>query len=147
MSLTVYTSHKEVRDKKIKYIRINDIFFNSFTELTDSKITRIILSTIDKAEHNSKLTFIGRSSDLGALNKNFLSTGSKTLLNIVSHKDICFDVSECGNNALCLLPLIREGYIYWANPVAAYSGDGDCDILYNGKRYTDFYKFLERFGE
>lgn len=84
---------------------------------------------------------------MGALNKSMLSTGAKTLLNIVTHQDKCFNVCECGNNALCLLPLIKDGSIYWEVSAVAYTGDGFCDISYNGKIYTDFYKFLESVGE
>ena len=84
-----------------------------------------------------------RTKELGALNKNMLSTGTKTLLNIIQHPDKCFSVCECGNNALSLLPLITEGSIYWSIPVVAYNGDSACDIICNGKEYKDFYEFLE----
>lgn len=144
--LTIYTDLAELNKEGKKLIRVNDLFFNMETNLEDSEIVRRILKTIDKAEYNSDLTFIGRTKSLGALNKNMLSTGTKTLLNILKHPDKCFDVCECGNNALSLLPLIKEGNVYWECPAVSYSGNGECDIYYNGKHFNDFYSFLESVG-
>ncbi|MDE7307768.1 MAG: DUF4869 domain-containing protein [Lachnospiraceae bacterium] len=61
---------------------------------------------IDKAEYTTSLTFLERTNILGNLNKSMLSTETKTLLNIINHPDICFNVAECGNNALQFLPKI-----------------------------------------
>ncbi len=143
MALVVYTDKKDIENSGKDLVMINDLFFNYDTVLEDSELVRFILSTIDKASYNSSLTFIGRTKELGALNKNMLSTGTKTLLNIIQHPDKCFSVCECGNNALSLLPLITEGSIYWSIPVVAYNGDSACDIICNGKEYKDFYEFLE----
>lgn len=141
--LTVYTNKQQIANDGKKLIRVNDLFFNTETNLSNTEITKKILKTIDKAEYNSEFTFIGRTKALGALNKNMLSTGTKTLLNILEHPDLCFDVCECSNNALCMLPLIREGNIYWRYPAAAYSADIECDILYNGEHFSSFDAFLE----
>ena len=143
MSLIVYTS----LDKQNipKYIIYNDYFFNTETNLSNTELVNKILAEIDEATFNSELTFIGRTKEMGALNKKHLSSGAKTLINIISHPDKCFNVLECGGNALNLLPLITEGQIYWEYPVAAYDGDGKCDIIHNGIHYTDFYEFLNSF--
>lgn len=147
MSLVVYMNKENiVRDGK-KLIMVNDLFFDSETNLKDIEIVRKILNIIDKAKYNSELTFIGRTEGLGALNKSMLSTGTKTLLNVLSHPDYCFSVCECSNNALSLLPLITEGSIYWRVPAVAYSGNPDCDIICDGVKYNDFYKFLESVGD
>lgn len=45
-------------------------------------------------------TFYGRTANYGSLRKDYLSSGTKTLLNIISHPDKCFDVCECGGNVL-----------------------------------------------
>lgn len=145
--LKIYTSIEDVQKDNKELIRINDSFFNSETSIIDSLLVRDILTLIDKAEYNSDLTFIGRTKKLGALNKNMLSTGTKTLLNILSFPDICFDVCECGDNALSFLPKIREGNILWELPIAIYQGEPACDIECNGQHFTNFYKFLESVGE
>ena len=147
MALTIYTDIKDIEKVGKDLILINDLFFDSDTNLNDSELTDKILITIDKASYNSELTFIGRTKELGALNKNMLSTGTKTLLNIIHHPDKCFSVCECGNNVLSLLPLITDGCLYWSIPVVTYEGDPTCDIVCNGKRYNNFYEFLESVGD
>lgn len=44
--------------------------------------------------YNSPATFIGRDPSLGALYKQHLSTGTKTLLNVLNHPDKCFDTMQ-----------------------------------------------------
>lgn len=143
--LNVYTDLAELGDTIL--IRVNDMFFDTETNLSDNDIVRKIMKTIDKADYNSNLTFVGRTKKLGALNKSMLSTGTKTLLNILEHPDICFDLCECGNNALSLLPLIRQGNVYWEYPAVAYDGDADCDICCRGRHFSNFYDFLESVGD
>lgn len=144
MSLRVFTNLNDLKDSGIKFVRVNDLFFNSETVLNNNVIVSTILDKIDKAKYNSEFTFLGRNSKVdGALNKSMLSTGSKTLLNILEHPDICFDVCECGDNALSLLPMITNGNIYWNMPVVAFNGESKCDIICNDKHYNDFYDFLE----
>jgi hypothetical protein len=138
MSLKIYTN---IDDIPTRYIKGNDDFFGA-TLLDDSEFTSFVLWTIEKAKYNSPFTFISRNEALGALNKECLSTGTKTLLNIVAHPDVCFDVCQCGSNALELLPLIHEGNVYWRMPLLMYQGNPTCDILWNKRHYDDFYKFL-----
>lgn len=147
MALYIYTNKEDIDKSGKDLITINDLFFDSETTLKDCKIVKTILLTIDRAKYNSDLTFIGRTKELGALNKSMLSTGTKTLLNVLQHPDKCFDVCECGNNVLSLLPLITEGSIYWSISTVAYTGKPECDIVCNGKEYKDFYKFLESVGD
>lgn len=143
MALKVYTNREDVKKAGLDLIDINDSYFDIETSLVDSSLTNKILETIDKAKYNSPLTFIGRTKELGALNKSNLSTGSKTLLNIVSSPSKCFNVCECGDNALSLLPLIKDGNIFWEFPIVAYDGSPECDIICNSVSYNNFYDFLE----
>lgn len=146
MSLVIYTNVDDVESSGKELIKFNDMFFDIETNLEDTEFTRKVLDAIDKASYNSPFTFTGRTEGLGTLNKNMLSTGAKTLLNIVAHPQKCFDVCECGDNVLSLLPLIPDGSIYWETPVVV-CNDIKCDILCNGKRYTDFYDSLESVGK
>ena len=97
---------------------------------------------VDMAKYNSDLTFIGRTKELGALNKSMLSTGTKTLLNIIAYPNRCFNVVECGSNAPQFIPRITEGYILWELPVTVCRDRPKCDIDYRGRHYTDFLEFL-----
>lgn len=105
MSLQVYNK----TDPPISVIVDNDTYFDGHTELDSGDMCAGILKVIDKAVYNSPATFIGRDPSLGALYKQHLSTGTKTLLNISQHRDLCFDTIECGNNALTLLMGFTEG--------------------------------------
>lgn len=142
MSLHVYT---ELTGKPtdIQFIDYNDIFFNSVA-LKDDAITRTILEVIDKAKYNSANTIIGRDPTLGALNKNCLSTGCKTLLNILYNPDKCFDLIECGTNVLELLPIIKNGNVYWRYPIVYFCNydDVECDIETDNKHFDSFRDFL-----
>lgn len=142
MSLNIYTSKSEI-PSEIEYIDYNDLFFESI-EIQDTPLNREILQKIDKATYNSTETFIGRDQKLGALNKEHLSTGCKTLLNIVSTPEKCFDVSECGQNVLQLLYCIKNGNIYWKIPnIVCFSENKECDITIDNKNFKDFYEFIQ----
>ena len=71
-----------------------------------------------------------------------LSTGTKTILNILSNPSDCFDLSECGDNVLKFLPRVTDGSVIWDVPCLVYCGKPDCNIEYRGKIYKDFYEFL-----
>ena len=141
MSLRIYTNRKEI-PKEIDIIDYNDKFFDG-TTLKDDKLSKYIMNKIDKAQYSSEHTFIGRDETLGKLNKNHLSTGCKTLLNIVGNPDKCFDIVECGQNALSLLHLIKNGNVLWRNPILHFVGNAECDILIDDKHFTDFRSFLK----
>lgn len=142
MSLKIYMAKSDIPEE-VRLIEINDTFFDVMTSLSDTPLVRKILSEIDNAQYASPLTFVGRNPEWGQLNKSMLSTGAKTLLNIIGHPDKCFNVCECGNNALQLIPEIKAGNIYWQDPIVAYAGDGECDIVLHGKHYTDFFELLQ----
>lgn len=141
MSLKVYTNREQI-PVGTEYVNYNDKFFQSIL-LQNTDKTKVILSKIDEAQYNSDLTFIGRDKELGALNKENLSTGCKTLLNILSNPEICFDVVECGPNALELLCLVDNGCILWENPILHLIGNKTCDIETGGLRFYDFKSFLK----
>lgn len=139
MSLRIYTKISDIPDG-LDVIDYNDKFFAGII-LKDDEVSKQILKEIDQANYNSKNTFIGRDKSLGALNKSFLSTGCKTLLNIISKPEFCFNVIECGQNALKLLAKIHDGNIFWKNPVLFLTEDEPCDIIISNNRFTKFMDF------
>lgn len=141
MSLKVYARREDV-PAGMKVVDVSDIFFDSY-ELKEDALTSKILMDIDKAIYSSPTTFIGRDEELGSLNKSFLSTGCKTLLNIAYHPDICFNVQLCGQNVLDLLYLIRNGNVLWEHPVLFSLDDSlECDIEMEGRKFYDFEEFI-----
>ncbi len=143
MSLHVYDSPVQL-PPYMEYIRYNDAFFNLNTKLYNDELTTSILASIDRASYVSPETFIGRNKTWGSLFKDNLSTGTKTLLNILQYPEKCFDVLECGNNALCFLRYIHTGNVIW-NCITMSPEDDveDCDIIYRGQHFTNIFDFLE----
>lgn len=140
MSLAVFTDKSKI-PKDIKFVNYNDIFFGEVL-LNETELVKTVLEKVDRAIYHSPTSFIGRDKDLGALHKSYLSTGCKTLLNIISNPNICFDVCECGPNALTLLSYIKNGYVYWHNPALQVLETYECDIKVDNITFTDFEEFV-----
>ena len=88
MSLKVY----ERGTQPVNTIVSNDAFFNSRTSLDNTEKVRELLLKIDDAVWLSPETFLcNKHKEWGGIFKNNLSTGMKTVLNIIAYKDVCFD--------------------------------------------------------
>ena len=140
--LTIYTQRSDI-PSSLRFVNNNDVYFAARTKLQDTPVISTILSEIDGAIRLSDVTFSGKFEGNISLNKSFLSTGTKTLLNILQHSDTCFDVLECGDNAKALLGLISlnvsQAYVLWERNTIPYVLDKyiSCDIMRNGVHYTD----------
>ena len=144
MSLNIYRTKEELRKNGIECEMSNDLFFNKNTFINNNDFVKTILRKIDKADYYSDTMFVGRTKDWGNINKNHLSTGTKTLLNILSYPEKCFSLEECGSNALDFVPKIKEGNVLWECIVLFPEDDDEsCDIKYKGKKYTNIYDFLD----
>ena len=62
-----------------------------------------------------------------------LSTGCKTVLNILNFPNICFYVNECGKNALTEILKLREGKIYMREFCTADNFQNDIKVIYNNQ--------------
>jgi hypothetical protein len=127
----------------MRYIKCNDAFFDEDGIIGDDLFCKDIIKDIDGAEYVDNYMFKGRFDKFGNLDKIHLSTGAKTALNIYQNPNICFDVCECGNNALCKILKIKEGNILWETPVALFRGDPDCDINFKDVNYKSIFEFLK----
>ena len=79
------------------------------------------------------------------MDKDFLSTGVKTLLNILKYPKRCFDLCECGNNVLLELRNITEGKVLLKGVILLVEeeDDGICDICMGGRHYSRFSDFVQ----
>lgn len=137
MSLNIYTRERDI-PKSVPFILANDAVFSG--RLGDDALTRRILKEIDGAERLDEQLIRGKAGNLTSADH--ISTGAKTLLNIYTQPQRCFTVAECGNNALCMLPLITAGHVFWQVPVALCDHDIPCDIMYRHRRFKSFWSFL-----
>lgn len=142
MCLNVYRDRSSV-PSGMQIVDVNDSYFNAYTKLDDSPLEREILQEIDEAEYGSSVTFVGRDKKLGKLNKSFLSTGTKTIINILDNPDVCFNVCECGDNVLKFLPRINNGNVLWKRPFLVVEQNIPCNIQIEGKSFNDLCSFLQ----
>lgn len=115
--ITVYKIKTIPKDMDL--IILNDVFFNKYTvEKLDKKAEEII-KRIDQSQLVNKYTIKSRF-DGGILNIDKLSTGCKTVLNIIYNTDKVFDIRECGENALDVIYTLEEGNITCDYPLISF---------------------------
>lgn len=108
--IDIYTEKKESKD----WILQNDLYFNLNTgneEMSENEIK--LIQQVDEA----KLTpdkHIETKYGLGTIRN--LSSGCKTLLNIVKHPDKVVCVEECGPNVLKFIFAMDDIKIYMSRP-------------------------------
>lgn len=91
-TIELYTDIKLIPDMS-RYVKDNEAFFNKNKVIWDD-IAQQIISFIDRGKYNDEYTFLDRWGV--KLYNSFLSTGSKTLLNIHSHPEYVYDFREAG---------------------------------------------------
>lgn len=147
MSLIIYTSRSEI-PSDLRIIDNNDRYFDGRSIIPDSPLVAHILKDIDGATRASDLAFYGKFLENVALDRSMLCTGTKTLLNILQHPDRCFNVIECGDNALAYLSKITDGFILWeVCSMPWLEGNDNCDIIIpadGDKHYTSFNRVIDR---
>ena len=124
----------------------NDAFFDCYCwQLKDTNEVHDVIKAIDK-----KRCFAGRlvagvdeepieldgEKVLLALPVTFLSTGCKTVLNVIMFPETIFSVAECGENALREILKLKEGNIYL--PYGRYVGtfDNSIEVIMGSKHHV-----------
>ena len=138
MSLNLYTSIEDV-PKDLKLVDYNDALFGIHTPRNNSEFEKIALRDIDKATYVSSDVFLGRTKSIGGLYRDSLSTGCKTVLNVEKNPvGYCFDLLECGQNALNTLKYLNKGSVLLKSKILLPRGnDLSCDINYKGIHYNN----------
>lgn len=108
--ITIFKNKKDIPQDK-EYIELNDIFFNQNTATKLDNRAAKYIQMIDGSELISKYKIRSRFEDI-TLNTDQLSTGCKTVLNVLYFPNKVFCLKECGNNALEILYGFEEGYVY-----------------------------------
>lgn len=133
--LDIYTKKKDSKD----WILQNDLYFNLNTgneEMSQNEIN--LIQQVDEA----KLTpdkHIETKYGIGTIRN--LSSGCKTLLNIVKHPDKVVCVEECGPNVLEIIFIMDNIKIYMSRPALVDIPDdvqirfNDSDIVIGSKGY------------
>lgn len=109
------------KKKKIPYevILLNDMYFNKYTVNQLDDRAKGIVASIDDSELIDNYTMKSRF-DHALLNTDKLSSGCKTVLNILYNPDKVFDLRECGENALDLIYSLETGMVYCEYPMISF---------------------------
>lgn len=140
MSLNLYIRR---RDVPVPLEDLNDLFFDS-TLLENDDFTKLVLKRVDRCE------FVSESSVFSDVFKlqvpvSMLSVECKTILNVHYNQDLCFNVVECGNEALLCLFKLTDGNVYCRYPVVCVADDEDdkCDIMCLGMHFVSLMDMVE----
>lgn len=107
--ITIFKSRQDI-PQDMEYIELNDLFFNQNTVSSIDDQAEKIVERIDDAKLISKYKISSKFNDV-TLDIDRLSTGCKTVLNVLYYPDKVFCLKECGNNALEILYNLKEGYV------------------------------------
>ena len=122
--IDIYTEKRDSKD----WILQNDLYFNLNT--SNEEMSQKEIDLIQQVD-NAKLTpdkHIETKYGLGTIRN--LSSGCKTLLNIVKHPDKVVCVEECGPNVLKIIFAMNNIRIYMSRPTLTEIPD-DAQIRFN----------------
>jgi len=122
--IDIYTEKRDSKD----WILQNDLYFNLNT--SNEEMSQKEIDLIQQVD-NAKLTpdkHIETKYGLGTIRN--LSSGCKTLLNIVKHPNKVVCVEECGPNVLKIIFAMNNIRIYMSRPTLTEIPD-DAEIRFN----------------
>lgn len=108
--ITIFKNKKDIPDDK-EYIELNDVFFNQNTVLKLDDRANVIVEKIDDSRLIGKYKIESKFNGV-TLDVDCLSTGCKTVLNVLYFPNKVFCLKECGDNALEVLYALEEGAVY-----------------------------------
>jgi hypothetical protein len=110
------------KKKNIPYelILLNDIYFNKYTVERLDSYAKDVVASIDSSELIDNYTMKARF-DGTVMNTDKLSSGCKTVLNIMYNTDKVFDLRECGENALDMIYSLDDGNVYCEYPMISFA--------------------------
>ncbi|MCD7726428.1 MAG: DUF4869 domain-containing protein [Clostridiales bacterium] len=113
--IRVYKNRNDIPED-MEYIQLNDIYFNETTcDMLDER-AKDIIRKIDSSELISKYKIRTRFGD-DILNIDKISSGCKTVLNVLYNPDKAFWLLDCGENALEVLMGIEKGNVFSETPM------------------------------
>jgi hypothetical protein len=119
--ISIYKSKSDIpQDKEL--VLLNDVFFNKITADKIDDGANSIIYEIDGATRVGKYLIKSKFNGV-TLDIDKLSTGCKTVLNVLYNIDKVFSMSECGDNALDILYSMEKGNVYCSFPTISFSMD------------------------
>lgn len=116
------------------------MFFDLNTILENLPLVKEFMYSIDGAKYLDEEGFISNKGV--TLSRVCLSTGCKTVLNILLNPDRCFDTLGCGSNAMFECLKVQNGIILWRGDFYKSEYEATCDILYRGRNLHSIRDFI-----
>ena len=139
--ITIFKNKKDIPSDK-EYVELNDVFFNQNTvQRLDEKAEEII-EKIDNSKLIGKYKIQSRFNAV-ILDVDCLSTGCKTILNVLYYPDKIFCLKECGDNALEVLYALEKGAVYSDYAIIPFEMDGVIVSDNKGTRIISDYEELK----
>ncbi len=108
--ITIFKNKKDI-PVDAEYVELNDVFFNQNTVSRMDGRANIIIQKIDESELIGKYKITSKFNGV-MLDVDRLSTGCKTVLNVLYFPEKVFCLKECGDNALEVLYHLEAGAVY-----------------------------------
>lgn len=108
--ITIFKDKKDIPSDK-EYVELNDVFFNQKTVSRIDDKASAIIEKIDASKLIGKYKIESKFNGV-TLDIDCLSTGCKTVLNVLYFPDKVFCLKECGDNALEVLYGLEDGAVY-----------------------------------
>lgn len=108
--ITIFKNKNDI-PSDMDYVELNDVFFNQNTVSKLDDRANVIVEKIDASKLIGKYKIESKFNGV-ALDIDCLSTGCKTVLNVLYFPEKAFCLKECGDNALEVLYALDAGAVY-----------------------------------
>ena len=143
--ITIFKDKKDIPGD-MEYVELNDLFFNQNTVSFIDKQAEKIIEMIDGSKLISKYKIYSRFDEI-ALDIDRLSTGCKTVLNVLYYPNKVFCLKECGNNALEILYHFENGHVFSEYALIPFIMDTVAVQSESGKKIINDYEELREWWD
>ncbi len=128
--------------KSLEVIKLNDLYFNQNTAAMLDERAAAVINKVDQSEMVGKYSIKSRFDGM-LLNIDKLSTGCKTVLNVMYNPGKVFDICECGDNALDEIYALDQGRICCEYPLISFDMKSVNVVTKDGMQVIDSYEALK----
>lgn len=143
--ITIYKNKDDI-PQDMEYVELNDVFFNQNTVAKLDERAKGIVEQIDEAKLISKYRIESKFNGV-VLDVDCLSTGCKTVLNVLYYQNKVFCMKECGDNALEVLYSLENGSVYSDYAVISFNMDAVKVVAGQETGTIDDYEELKEWWE
>ena len=139
--ITIFKNKKDIPDD-MHYVELKDVYFNQNTVSVLDDRAGAIVEKIDASRLIGKYKIESKFNGV-TLDIDCLSTGCKTVLNVLYFPEKVFCLKECGDNALEVLYSLEAGTVYSNYAIIPFDMDKVKVSDKNGTRIISDYEELK----